>query len=72
MRARKTGVVLLVIGIMMVIYTGFTFVTRDKVLDVGPLEIRKEEKHPVYWSPVVGLVLLAGGIGMITFSKHRS
>ena len=62
----------MVIGLIMVIYTGFTVITKDKVLDVGPIQVSKEEKHPVQWSPVVGIVLLAGGIGLIAFGRHRS
>ena len=62
----------MVIGLIMVIYTGFTVITKDKVLDVGPIQVSKEEKHPVQWSPVVGIVLLAGGLGLIAFGRHRS
>jgi len=72
MRTRNAGVILMIVGIILVIYTGFTMITKDKVVDVGPVEITKEEKHPVQWSPVVGVVLLAGGIGLIAFGKHRS
>jgi uncharacterized iron-regulated membrane protein len=71
MQARRIGIALVIIGIIMFVYTGFTFVTKEKIVDVGPLEIKKEEKHPVQWSPIVGLILLAGGIGFIAVGKSK-
>ena len=58
MQKRNLGIVLLGIGILMMLYTGFTYITKEKVVDVGPIEINKSEKHPVRWSPIVGAVLL--------------
>lgn len=53
----------------MIIYTGFNFVTSKKVVDLGPIKIDKEENHPVQWSPIVGVVLLVGGIVVIATDK---
>jgi uncharacterized membrane protein YdcZ (DUF606 family) len=69
MQTRNIGIVLVVIGIIMMIYTGFSFVTKEKVVDIGPVEINKEEKHPVKWSPIIGAVLLIGGIALIATGK---
>jgi len=66
---KKLGIVLAAIGIIMMIYTGFNYVTKDKVVDIGPIEINKETNHPVQWSPIVGAVLLVGGIVIIVTSK---
>jgi len=69
MKTKTTGIVLVIIGIIMIIYTGFNFVTSEKVVDLGPVEINKEKNHPVQWSPIVGVVLLAGGGILIATSK---
>jgi uncharacterized membrane protein YdcZ (DUF606 family) len=71
MTSKNIGIILIVIGILMMIYTGFTYVTREKVVDLGPLEVNKEESHPVSWSPIVGAVLLVGGIAMVAIDKNR-
>jgi hypothetical protein len=69
---RKTiGIVLVVIGVIMMIYTGFNYVTTEKVVELGPLQINKEESHPVQWSPIVGGILLVGGIIIIVTSKNK-
>jgi uncharacterized membrane protein len=71
MQSKQIGIVLIVIGVIMMIYTGFTYVTTKKVADVGPLEINKEERHPVQWSPVVGGLLLVGGIIIVATNGRK-
>lgn len=67
---RNLGFIVLIIGVLMIAYTGFTFITKEKVIDAGPIEVSKEEKHPVQWSPIVGIILVIGGAGMIVANKN--
>ncbi len=71
MQTRNIGIVLLVIGILMVIYTGFNYVTSEKVVDIGPIEISKEKNNPVQWSPIIGGVLLVAGILLMLLNKGK-
>ena len=66
---KSLGIVLAAIGLIMMIYTGFNFVTKEKVVDLGPIEINKTTNHPVQWSPIVGAVLLVGGIAIFAANK---
>ncbi len=68
---RTTGIVLIIIGALMMIYTGFNYVTEKKVLDVGPIEVNKEQNHPVRWSPLVGGVLLVAGLIAVVSNKKK-
>ncbi len=72
MKTKNAGIVLVIIGIIMMAYTGFNYVTTKKVVDIGPIQINKEENHPVSWSPIIGVILLAGGIVIIATSKNKS
>lgn len=69
MRLRPIGIVLIIIGLLMIIYTGFNYVTTEKVVDLGPIKINAEKNHPVQWSPIVGIVLLIGGIVIVLSDK---
>ena len=69
MRRKPIGIVLIVIGIIMMIYTGFNIVTSKKVVDLGPIQIDQKENHPVKWSPIVGVILLVGGIVVVVTDK---
>lgn len=69
MLSKKTGLVLIVIGILLMAYTGFNYVTTEKVVDLGPIQINQEKNHPVQWSPIIGAVLLTGGIIIVIVAK---
>jgi hypothetical protein len=66
---KTLGITLIVIGAIMMAITGFNYVTKEKVVDLGPLEINKERSHPVQWSPIVGGILFIGGIIALTAKK---
>ncbi|HEY5511348.1 MAG TPA: hypothetical protein VIK10_10005 [Prolixibacteraceae bacterium] len=69
MQKRTLGIVAVAIGILMIIYTGFNYVTTEKVVDLGRIKINAEKNHPVQWSPIVGVVLLVGGILIMVTGK---
>ncbi len=71
MNTKTLGIILIVIGILMIAYTGFNYVTSEKVVDIGPLEINADKNHFVHWSPYVGAILLAGGL-LLTFVKNKA
>ena len=62
MKLKTIGISLIVIGIFMMIYTGFKYVTTDKVVDLGSVKIENEKDHFIQWSPIVGIVLIIGGV----------
>ena len=67
---KTLGIVVLALGIIMTIFTGFNIITREKVVDLGPLEVNKTEKTPVYWSPVTGgILIIAGAIILVAGRK---
>lgn len=69
MKSKSIGIAVLIIGALMVFYTGFNYVTEKKVVDIGPIEINKTENHPVSWSPIVGVILIIGGAILIVKDK---
>jgi len=69
MNMKIVGTVLLVIGIVMTIFTGFNLVTKEKVVDLGSVEISANKKTPIYWSPITGGVLAVAGILLLTLGR---
>jgi hypothetical protein len=67
---RTLGILLIVIGGLMTLFTGFNLVTKKEVADIGPIEINKTEKTPVAWSPIVGGILLVAGIAIVATNKR--
>ena len=72
MYTRTLGIVIVVVGIAMMVYNGFNFVTNEKVVNLGTIKISQEKNHPVQWSPVVGIVLLVGGLVIIVRDKRKT
>lgn len=69
---KTLAIVLIVIGGIMTIFTGFNLVTKKEVADIGPVEINKTEKTPVAWSPIVGGIILVAGIVVLVTSRRTT
>jgi hypothetical protein len=69
--ATIAGIVLIVLGIFSFAYEGIGFTTQKKVLDVGPIHATKDERHTLPLTPVLGGLLLVGGV-VLVLSGSRS
>ena len=72
MQLKNLGIVMVIVGIVMIAYTGFNYVTTEKVVDFGPIQVSKEVNHPINWSPIVGIVLAVGGVVIIVTSNKKA
>ncbi|HKH63223.1 MAG TPA: hypothetical protein VKA49_20420 [Flavitalea sp.] len=68
---RTFAIVLIVIGILMLIIPGVTFKKKEKVVDVGPVEINKKENKTVSWPFYAGAVVTVAGVVLLLASKRR-
>jgi len=60
---RKDGIVILVVGLLITVITGFSYVTKEKIVEVGDLEITAQKNNRTNWSPLAGIaVVVIGGI----------
>jgi hypothetical protein len=56
------AVVLIVLGVMALAYQGFTYTSRETVIDIGPLHATAERQRSVPYQPLLGFAAVAGGI----------
>jgi uncharacterized membrane protein len=63
------GLVLIVLGAVMLIWTGFTYTKKEKIIDAGPLQVSADRQKTVAWPPYIGGILLIGGIIIVVTSK---
>jgi hypothetical protein len=67
---KTAGIVILIVGLLMTLYTGFTYVTKEKVLEVGDLKITKDDQHTISWQPYVGIAtMVIGGVILVASKK---
>jgi len=69
--ATITGLVLIVIGVLALAYQGITYTTREKVIDLGPLQATKETKKTIPLPPILGGLALVGGIVLVVAGTRR-
>jgi drug/metabolite transporter (DMT)-like permease len=66
---KAMAILLIVVGVGIVIWGGFGFKTREKVVDVGPLHASKDETHNVPYGPIAGAVIALGGVVLLVKNK---
>jgi len=67
---KTIGIILLVLGACMLIWTGFTYTKKEKIIDVGPLQVSADKQERVNWPPYLGAALIVGGIVIFAVSKR--
>ena len=65
------GILLIVAGILMLVFGNVTFSKKEKVADVGPVEINKKEKKTIAWPNYAGPIIIVAGIGVLVVSANR-
>jgi hypothetical protein len=68
---KTLGIILIALGLIGLIWGGFSYTTRQKVADIGPLHASRDKTHTVPLPPIVGVVSLAGGVVLLVAGKNR-
>ena len=69
---KSVGYVLVAVGLVVMIWGGFGFKTRETIIDLGPIHATKETTHPLPYAPIIGGLVFAGGIAVILSGRRRS
>jgi hypothetical protein len=69
---KALAVVLIAIGLVGLIYGGVRWTHRDKVVDLGPIEVTQEKHESVPLPPVVGAICLLGGLTLLLTQSRRT
>lgn len=70
MNAKTIGIIIMVIGLAMTLYTGFNYVTKEKIVDIGGIEISADKNHNVSWDSFIGVgIMVIGGVVFLTGRK---
>jgi uncharacterized membrane protein len=66
------GIILIVLGVIAFAYQGITYTTKEKVVDIGSLEISADTKKTFPLPPIVGGIALVGGIFLLVMGNKKS
>jgi hypothetical protein len=66
------GIALIMLGLVAFAYQGITYTTREKVIDLGPLQATVDTKQTLPLPPLVGGLALVGGIALLLVGARRA
>jgi uncharacterized membrane protein len=66
------GIALIVIGIVAFAYQGITYTSRETVIDIGPLHATADRQKTIPLSPLLGGLVLVGGIVLVVVGAKKS
>jgi uncharacterized membrane protein HdeD (DUF308 family) len=72
MNTRLLGIALIILGVVAFAYQGISYTTREKVIDIGPLQATVEKEKTIPLPPIVGAVALVGGIVLLVLGPKKS
>jgi len=64
------AVALIVLGLVGLLYGGFTYTHEKKVVDLGPVEVTRQEHERLPISPIVGGLVLLSGVWLLVSNRH--
>jgi uncharacterized membrane protein len=66
---KTIGFILILLGLFGLAWGGFTYTTREKVVDIGPIHATRDETHNVPLPPIAGAVAVIGGIALLVVGR---
>lgn len=63
------GVALLILGVIALAYQGFSYTVPKKAVDLGPIQVTRQERHTVPLPPILGALALIGGIAVLVAGR---
>lgn len=69
---KTLGIVLIIIGIGMVFVNQVAFTHKEKVVDLGSVEVSKDEKQDISWPVYAGVIVAVIGVGVTVVGSKQS
>jgi len=66
------GIALIVLGIVAFTYQGITYTSREKIIDIGPIQATADTQKTIPLSPLLGGLALVGGIVLVVVGAKKS
>jgi len=67
--SKTLGIILIAVGVFGLAWGGFTYTTREKVVDIGPIHATRDQTHNVSLPPIAGAIALIGGIMLLVVGR---
>lgn len=68
---KTIGIILILLGVVLLVWTGFTYTKKEKIIDAGPIQVSADKEKSVNWPPYVGGLVLIAGVIVFIGSKRK-
>ena len=65
------AVLLIAAGIVAFTYQGITYQSREKVVDLGPVQVMADRTKTIPIPPILGAIALVGGLALLFFGNKK-
>jgi len=65
------AIILIALGIAAFAYQGITYTTREKVVDIGPIQMTADKTKTIPLPPIMGAIALVGGIVLLVVGNRK-
>jgi uncharacterized membrane protein YidH (DUF202 family) len=63
---KRTGIIILIVGVLLTLYEGLNYFTGEKSMDMEKIEMKQEDRHNVNWLLLAGIgIIVAGGVVLV-------
>ena len=66
------AVALIVLGMVAFAYQGITYTSREKIIDIGPIQATADTKKTIPLPPILGGLMLVGGVALVIVGAKKS
>lgn len=68
---KSLGVLLIIVGLIMLVWSGFTYTKKEKIIDAGPIQVTADKQETVNWPPYVGAIAMVAGVIIYVAARRR-
>ena len=65
------GILLIIFGILVLGYQGITYTKREKIAQVGDIQVTADTEKTIYFSPLAGGISLVAGIILVVVGRRK-
>lgn len=69
---KQLGIALICLGLLGFVLSTVSFTSKEKVVDLGPLEVSKDKKESIPVPPILSGVILASGVVVLLVGQRRA
>jgi len=68
---KKFGIVLIILGIVISVFSGITFKQEESIVEIGDMEVTREKEREVNWPQWAGVAVIAAGVVIFIAGRKK-